>query len=171
MTQFPFGVRPDTQHFPLRNRIVSGLSLGLVVIEAGLGSGALITANMALEQGRQVFAVPGRVDSPHSKGSHRLIKSGAKLVEDADDVLSEFQDLFAGQPRAEAGSATPPSGVQLSESEQKVLDVIGNEETDLDVVIRQCGLTSAEVFATLLGLEMKRLVRQLPGKRLFRIKE
>lgn len=169
MTQFPFGVRPDTQHFPLRNRIVSGLSLGIIVVEAGLSSGALITANMALDQGRQVFAVPGRADSPQSKGCHRLIKNGAKLVEDAEDVLTEFEDLFPKGARPEAAQADPPA-LELSNVEQKVFAAVGDEETDLDVVIRQSGLTSAEVFATLLRLEMRRLIRQLPGKRLVRIK-
>ncbi|MFA6562587.1 MAG: DNA-processing protein DprA [Verrucomicrobiia bacterium] len=169
MTQFPFGVRPDTQHFPLRNRIVSGLSLGIIVVEAGVPSGALITANMALDQGRQVFAVPGKIDSPQSKGCHRLIKSGAKLVEDAEDVLSEFEDLFPKSSRPDAPPADAPT-LELSQAEQKVFDAMGDDETDLDHVIRQSGLTSAEVFATLLRLEMRRLVRQLPGKRFVRVK-
>ena len=168
MTQFPFGVKPDTRHFPLRNRIVSGLSLGTVVVEAGPGSGALITANMALDQGRQVFAVPGRIDSPQSKGCHRLIKGGAKLVEDAEDVLTEFEDLFPKSPRCDAPAADAPA-LELPEAEQKVFDAVGRDETDLDQVIRQSGLTSAEVFATLLRLEMKRRVRQLPGKRFVRM--
>ncbi|MFA5189534.1 MAG: DNA-processing protein DprA [Verrucomicrobiia bacterium] len=167
LTQFPFGVRPDAQHFPLRNRIVSGLSLGILVVEAGNGSGALITANMALDQGRQVFAVPGRIDSPQSKGCHRLIKGGAKLVEDVEDVLSEFEDLFPKVSRPDMPAADAPA-LELSEAEQKVFDAVGNDETDLDQVIRQSRLTSAEVFATLLQLEMRRRVRQLPGKRFVR---
>ena len=168
MTQFPFGVRPDTQHFPLRNRIVSGLSLGAIVVEAGIGSGALITANMALDQGRQVFAVPGKIDSPQSKGCHRLIKSGAKLVEDAEDIFSEFEDLFPKSSRPDAPPADAPA-LELPEAEQKVFDAVGTDETDLDQIIRQSGLTSADVFATLLRLEMKRRVRQLPGKRFVRV--
>jgi DNA processing protein len=172
LTQFPFGVRPDTQHFPLRNRIVSGLSLGLVVVEAGTTSGALITANMALEQGRQVFAVPGRVDSPQSRGCHRLIKSGAKLVEDAEDILTEFESLFPPVSRPGTPGAAPAeaTALELSEAERQVFDAVGDEETDLDGIIRQSGLTSADVFATLLRLEMRRLIRQLPGKRFVRIK-
>jgi DNA processing protein len=169
MTQFPFGVRPDTQHFPLRNRIVSGLSLGIIVVEAGVTSGALITANMALDQGRQVFAVPGKIDSPQSHGCHKLIKAGAKLVEDAEDVLTEFEELFPKSSRPAAPGAEPPT-LELTEDEQKVYDAVGDDETDVDVVIRQSGLTSAEVFATLLRLEMKRLVKQVPGKRFVHVK-
>jgi len=169
MTQFPFGVKPDVRHFPLRNRIVSGLSLGIIVVEAGLDSGAMITANMALDQGRQVFAVPGKIDSPQSKGCHRLIKSGAKLVEDAEDVMGEFEELFPKSQRPDAPAADA-TALELSEAERKVFDAVGDDEADLDHVIRQSGLTSAEVFATLLRLEMRRLVRQLPGKRFVRVK-
>ena len=94
MTQFPFNRRADKQSFPIRNRIVAGMTLGTVVVEANLSSGALITANMAVENGRQVFAVPGRIDSPQSKGCHELIKKGAKLCEGAEDILCEFEYLF-----------------------------------------------------------------------------
>jgi DNA processing protein len=169
MTQFPFGVKADPRHFPLRNRIVSGLSIGVVVIEAGISSGALITANMALDQGRQVFAVPGRVDSPHSKGCHRLIKSGAKLVEDAEDVLTEFEGLFPKTSRPEQAE-TSADTLEMTALEQKIFDAVGDDETAVDEVIRRSGLTSAEVFATLLRLEMRRLVRQMPGKRFVRVK-
>jgi DNA processing protein len=124
---------------------------------------------MALDQGRQVFAVPGKIDSPQSKGCHRLIKNGAKLVEDAEDVLSEFEELFPKSQRPDAPAVEAPA-LELSEAEQKVFDAVGDDETDLDHVIRQSGLTSAEVFATLLRLEMRRLVRQLPGKRFVRVK-
>src|SRR6185369_15777244 len=94
ITQFPFNRPADKQSFPIRNRIVAGMTLGTVVVEANATSGALITANMAVEAGRQIFAVPGRIDSPRSKGCHDLIKKGAKLCEGAEDVLSEFEYLF-----------------------------------------------------------------------------
>ena len=169
MTQFAFGRQGDTQSFPIRNRIVSGLLLGLVVVEAGLGSGALITAGMAADQGRQVYAVPGRVDSPHSRGCHKLLKSGAKLVENSEDVLSDFEYLFPQSQREKSVEKEPDaSAVALSEAERKILDAIGREETEIDVITKQSNLTTAQVSSTLLALEMKRLVKQLPGKRFVR---
>jgi DNA processing protein len=165
VTEFPFGVKPDRQNFPMRNRIISGWSLGVVVVEANLKSGALITASQAGEQGRHVFAVPGRVDQPQSRGCHRLIKDGAKLTEDAEDVLAEFEYLLPkkDRPVPDSENGTQPSLI-LSENEQKIIAAIGNEETPIDMIIRETGLTSACVSATLLALEMKRLVRQHPGK-------
>ena len=165
VSEFPFGVKPDRQNFPMRNRIISGWSLGVVVVEANLKSGALITASFAAEQGRQVFAVPGRADSALAKGSNKLIKDGAKLTEDAEDVLSEFEYLLPRRTKLEAaGVAEPGVTVKLSESEEKILAAIGTEEVGIDELIRGTGLTTACVSATLLNLEMKRLVKQLPGK-------
>ncbi len=161
VSEFPMGMKPDRQSFPMRNRIVSGWSLGVVVVEANLKSGALITAKFAGEQGRQVFAVPGRADSPLSKGSNRLIKDGAKLTEDVDDILSEFEYLL---PPAKKEPATTAPKLVVSETEQKVLAALGDQETTVDEVIQRSGLTSACVSATLLTLEMKRLVRQFPGR-------
>jgi DNA processing protein len=168
VTEFPFGVKPDRQNFPMRNRIISGWSLGVVVVEANLKSGALITAKQAGEQGREVFAVPGRADSILSRGANKLIKDGAKLTEDAEDVLSEFEYLLPR--RAEKSGAQPTEGggikpaLKLSDTEEKLMAFIGDEEVAIDDIIRGSGLTSAAVSATLLGLEMKRLVKQLPGK-------
>jgi DNA processing protein len=172
VTEFPFGVQPDRQNFPMRNRIISGWSLGVVVVEANLKSGALITANQAGEQGRQVFAVPGRADSILSKGANKLIKDGAKLTEDVEDILSEFEYLLpkmATEPAEPGlgGGGTKPA-LQLSETEEKVMAQVGNEEVAIDEIIRASGLTTACVSATLLALEMKRLVRQLPGKQYVR---
>src|SRR6266436_6733262 len=120
ITQFPFNRPGDKQSFPIRNRIVAGMTLGTVVV-ANLTSGALITANFAIEYGRQVFAVPGRIDSPRSKGCHDLIKKGAKLCEGAEDVLSEFEYLFpaSNRPPSPAESGTLPA-LTLSDNEQKV---------------------------------------------------
>src|SRR5205807_7385629 len=165
ITQFPFNRPPDKQSFPIRNRIVAGMTLGTVVVEANITSGALITANFANEYGRQVFAVPGRIDSPRSKGCHELIKKGAKLCEGAEDILSEFEYLFPASNRPPAASETGVlPALTLSENEQKIYDALSNEESTTDEVIRRCGLPSSTVSVTLLGLEMKRLVKQLPGK-------
>lgn len=168
VTEFPFGVKPDKQNFPMRNRIISGWSLGVVVVEANLKSGALITAAQAAEQGRQVFAVPGRADSILSRGANKLIKDGAKLTEDVEDVLSEFEYLLPRKAEETRDGAAESGGIKpalkLSETEAKVMALIGQEEMAIDEVIRGSGLTSAAVSATLLALEMKRIVRQLPGK-------
>jgi len=165
ITQFPFNRPADKQSFPIRNRIVAGMTLGTVVVEANLTSGALITANFATEYGRQVFAVPGRIDSPRSKGCHDLIKKGAKLCEGAEDILSEFEYLFpaSNKPPSLHETGVLPA-LELPANEQAVYDVLGNEEQAIDEVIRQCGLPSSAVSVALLGLEMKRVIRQLPGK-------
>jgi len=165
ITQFPFNRPADRQSFPIRNRIVAGMTLGTVVVEANLTSGALITANFATDYGRQVFAVPGRIDSPRSKGCHDLIKKGAKLCESVEDILSEFEYLFpaSNRPPTPAATGTLPA-MALNENEQKVYDLLGNEEISIDDVIRRSGLPSSAVSVALLSLEMKRLVWQLPGK-------
>ena len=165
MTQFPFNRKADKQSFPIRNRIVAGMTLGTVVIEANLTSGALITAGMAIDNGRQLFAVPGRIDSPQSKGCHDLIKKGAKLCEGAEDILSEFEYLFpsSNRPPSPVESGTLPA-LSLSDNEQKIHDVLSREELAMDDVIRRSGLPASAASVALLSLEMKRLVRQLPGK-------
>jgi DNA processing protein len=165
VTQFPFNRPGDKQSFPIRNRIVAGMTLGTVVVEANLTSGALITANFATEYGRQVFAVPGRIDSPRSKGCHDLIKKGAKLCEDAEDILSEFEYLFpaTNRPPSPAVTGVLPA-LELSENEQRVYDTLDHEECNVDEVIRKSALPASAVSVALLSLEMKRLIKQLPGK-------
>ena len=163
ITQFPFNRTADKQSFPIRNRIVAGMSLGAVVVEANLTSGALITANFATEYGRQVFAVPGRIDSPRSKGCHDLIKKGAKLCEGAEDILSEFEYLFPPTNRSSDQAAV--AALTLSENEQTIYDALkDSEELAIDEIIRASGLPASVVSVVLLSLEMKKLVRQLPGK-------
>jgi len=165
LTQFPFNRNGDRQSFAIRNRIVAGMTLGTVVVEADLHSGALITSNFATEYGRQVFAVPGRIDSPRSKGCHDLIKKGAKLCEGAEDILSEFEYLFpaSNKPKSAAETGILPA-FELSGNEQKVFDALEGEERAIDEVIRKSGLPSSAVSVALLSLEMKRVVKQLPGK-------
>jgi DNA processing protein len=165
VSQFPYNRKADKQSFAIRNRIVAGMTLGTVVVEANLTSGALITANFAIEYGRQVFAVPGRIDSPRSKGCHELIKKGAKLCEGVEDILSEFEYLFPSSNRPPAPNETGVlPALDLSENEQKIFGALDNEEVTIDDVIRKCGLPSSAVSVALFSLEMKRLVKQLPGK-------
>lgn len=166
ITQFPFNRNGDRQSFAIRNRIAAGMTLGTVVVEADLHSGALITANFATEYGRQVFAVPGRIDSPRSKGCHDLIKKGAKLCEGAEDILSEFEYLFPASNRPPSpGETGVLPALELSENEQKVYDSLkSQDETSIDEVIRKSSLPSSAVSVALLSLEMKRVVKQLPGK-------
>jgi DNA processing protein len=158
VTEFPFGRQPDKTTFPMRNRIVSGMSMGVVVVEAGPSSGAMITADQALEQGRSVFAVPGRIDVQASRGCHELIKAGAKLVTGVEDILKEFEFLI---PVRAAGAEPAPD---LNADERKLLSALDEGERDVDTLIRLTGLTPASVNCLLLGLEMKRLVRVLPGR-------
>jgi DNA processing protein len=169
VTQFPFNRPADKQSFPIRNRIVAGMTLGTVVVEANLTSGALITANFANEAGRQVFAVPGSIDSPRSKGCHNLIKNGAKLCEGAEDILSEFEYLFpaSNKPPSAMETGVLPA-LELTEPEQLIYGVLSHEELSIDDVIQQVALPVSAVSVALLSLEMKRLVRQLPGRRYVR---
>jgi DNA processing protein len=154
------------------------LSLGVIIVEAADRSGALISARHAAEQGREVFAVPGRVDSRTSRGCHRLIRDGAKLVETVDDVLQELGPLplptpaAAGDGQADDAAARVcvrhPAELQLNEPERKVLAAIGDEPVVVDQVIASCGLEAANVLATLSVLEMRRLVRRVSGNRVMR---
>ncbi|HNX52744.1 MAG TPA: DNA-processing protein DprA [Pontiellaceae bacterium] len=165
LSEYPLGRQADRQTFPYRNRIISGLSMGVIVVEAGFKSGALHTSDAAMEQGRSVFAVPGRIDSPASKGTNRLIKNGAKLVDNVNDILEEFELLIPpGQfERPEKASSARPE-VPLSEDEQLLVKVLWEEALDVDSLIRAAGLPSARVSALLIGLEMKRVVKMLPGR-------
>ena len=159
ITQFPFGRKGDKQSFPIRNRIVAGMTQGTAVVEANRASGALITANFAAEYGRTVYAVPGRVDSPRSAGCHDLIKDGAQLCESAEDVLTEFAHLQAIEP--EEPEIPMPT---LSHPEQHVFHVLTHEEMQQDEIIRRSELPAAQVSVILLQLEMKKLVQQHPGR-------
>ncbi len=164
LSEYTLGREADRTTFPYRNRVISGLSLGTVIVEADVGSGALMTADAALEQGRSVFAVPGRIDSAASRGAHRLIKAGARLLDDVDDVLQEFEMLIPPEHRQKADALDPRPRVQLSPDEQAVVRALYAEPLDVDTLARRAGLASATLNALLLGLEMKRVVRMLPGR-------
>src|ERR1051325_10536745 len=162
ISEFSMDIEPDRQTFPMRNRIISGWSHGILVVEAGLNSGALITAAQALEQGRAVYAIPGHINAPSAMGSNRLIQQGAKLVMDASDVLEDLQILLPDTtPSPEAAARPLPP---LSEEERRVDEAMHASEPSIDHSTARSELASAAVSATLLQLELKRLVKQLPGK-------
>ena len=164
ISEFPLGRQPDRTTFPYRNRVVSGLSMGVVVVEAGANSGALNTTDHALEQGRSVFAVPGRIDTPGAKGSHKLIKNGARLVEDVDDILQEFEFLIPPEKKKQAAALDERPEVQLSGDEQAVVRALWEGSLDVDSLTRKAALKMATMNSLLIGLEMKRVVRMLPGR-------
>jgi DNA processing protein len=187
ISEFAMSVRPDRQTFPMRNRIISGCSLGLLVIEAGVHSGALISAAQAGEQGRSVFAVPGPIDRPSSYGTNRLIQQGAKLVMDSSDILEELAELpgFGPLPRREpeteaeavkpgprdekTGAAAGQQLLLLKSAEEAILAAVERDETPIDRIILKCGLPTSVVSSTLFALELKKLVKQLPGKNYVRL--
>jgi DNA processing protein len=168
ISEFPFSTPPLAQHFPMRNRIISGLSLGVGIVEATEKSGSLITAKLALDQGREVFAVPGIIDSPGSKGTHRLIKEGAKLVENVHDILDEIRPQvtipLTRQTLNDANTSSAPQGKSMKETERTVLDVLTRRAVDVDTIIEQTGFKAKDVLTILLSLELNGHVEQQPGK-------
>jgi DNA processing protein len=165
ISEYPLGRQADRQTFPYRNRIISGLSMGVLVVEAGFKSGSLHTADAALEQGRSVFAVPGRIDHPAAKGTNRLIKNGAKLVDNVADILEEFELLIPpGELEEPERKAAARPEIPLSEGEKKLVEALWTGALDIDSLAREAGMTSAQISGVLLGLEMKRVVNILPGR-------
>jgi DNA processing protein len=154
---------PPSGAFPQRNRVITGMTLGVVVVEAAERSGALISARLAMEQGREVFAVPGRIDSRTSRGCHRLIRDGARLVESVDDVLDELGPLVEAAPRPDGQVVHHPAELQLNGQELQVLNAIDTDPTSIDQVVAASGLPVHRVLSTISVLEMRSLVRRISG--------
>lgn len=169
ISEWPPGTLARKEHFPRRNRLISGLSEGVLVVEAGVQSGSLITARLAAEQGREVFAIPGSIHNPLSRGTHRLIRDGAKLVETAQDIFEELIGTLGARLRqaneiTSIDSTSSPSGTtQIDPEQQKVLDCLGFDPHSADTLIASSGLTPAEVSSILLMLELAGHVTTLPG--------
>ena len=169
IAELPVGSPPHNHHFPRRNRIISGLSLGVLVAEAATNSGSLITAKLALEQGREVFAVPGSVREEACRGSNGLIKEGAKLIECAADILDELRPQLEPSSRMRIGAApVTETPIGFGKDETVVYDALSYDPCSVDAVIEQTGLSAAQVAATLLALELRGRVRQLPGQQYMR---
>lgn len=167
VSEFPPGTPPRAEHFPARNRIISGLTLGVVVVEAAERSGALITARLAAEQGREVFAVPGSIRGRQSAGAHRLIQDGAKLVQGVDDILDELPELRGLHPRAHtrahAGARTPAPLPDPCDAQ--VLQVLDDNPMHVDTLVRACALPAAKVLERLTYLEMSGYIMRLDDHR------
>ena len=162
LSEFPMGSPPEGGHFPRRNRIISGLSIGVVIVQASAESGSLITAGYALEQGREVFAVPGNVGAEGSRGTNQLIKEGAKLVESSEDILEEILPQW----RREGATAQKgdPAVLSLTEPEKTLYGLLGETPSHIDAIIRESRLDPGRVSSLLLNLELKGLISQWPGK-------
>ncbi len=177
ISEFPMGCQPDPGHFPVRNRIVSGLALGTLVIEAPRKSGALITARLAMEQNREVFAVPGNIFSPYGEGCHRLIKDGAKLVENVYDIIGEVESglenlkvadsVRVADPAADASGGGPVEA-KMSADERKVFSFLSAVPAHIDDIIEECDLVASRAAGALVTLELKGLIQQLSGKQFIR---
>jgi DNA processing protein len=168
ISQFPMGTAPLPQHFPLRNRVIAGLTLGTVVVEAAERSGALITARHAGELGREVYAVPGNVSSPGSQGTNRLIQDGAKLVQGWEDVVAEWPPEWRRALRGAAAGRQEPPAPSADPAERAILALVGDEPLAVDAVVERSGLPTGAVAARLSALEVRGLVRRVAGQRYVR---
>jgi DNA protecting protein DprA len=164
VSEFPLGTPPASKNFPRRNRVISGLSLGTLVVEAGLRSGSLITARHALEQGREVFAVPGSIHNPLARGCHALLRQGAKLVETADHILEELDALALACAQAQDAPVVPPATTPALDPEyQRILDCLGYDPISIEVLVERTGLTADAVSSMLLILELQGYVASHAG--------
>ncbi len=169
LSETPPRMQPQSGMFPQRNRLISGLSLGVLVVEAAQRSGALITVRHAVEQNRDVFAVPGRIDNRMARGCHQLIRDGATLVESADDLLQQLGHLVEAAQWDDGRQIQHPAELSLTEVERRVLDQVGADATPLERVIEQVGLPTSQVLAAVSALEVRRLIRRSAGGQVCRV--
>ena len=175
ITEFPPGTAPNKENFPRRNRIISALSLGILVVEAGKGSGSLITADCALEQGKEVFAIPGNISSAFSRGTNELIKKGARVVTGVDDIVEELAPVLKGfiaEGKTASCTTEPPEQPvspvdELSADERLAVGALGPEPRHIDEIAREIGFGAPRMMGVLLSLELKGVVRQSAGKKFF----
>ena len=171
LSEFPIGSPPRREHFPQRNRLISGLSLGTLVIEAARRSGSLITARLAGEQGREVFAIPGSIHNPLARGCHQLIRQGAKLVESAGDILDELAPLIDHVMQNQIAPATRGPVIERDADYERLLSVLGFDPATVDQLVEKSGLTIDQVSSMLLILELESEVESLHGGRFSRLKK
>ena len=170
ISEYPLGTPPRRQHFPERNRILTGLCLGVLVVEAAMKSGTLISARLAAEQGREVFAIPGSIHNALARGCHRLIRQGAKLVETAEDIVSELGVLVEGVRQAsEAPTPAREPDLPADPSRENLLNAMGHDPVDIDDLLEQSGLTIAELSSMLLILELEGKIEKLAGGQYVRL--
>lgn len=165
VSEFPMNTPPDFRNFPPRNRLISGLSLGVLVVESSLNSGSLITAQWALEQGKEVFAIPGNIDNIYSRGTHKLIKEGAKLVEDVTDIIQELGPIAEFLNSCDESETSDPRSLSLNSQEKKIFSLLSSSPKDIEEIIQITGLPTSVISSTLMILEIKKLIKQLSGKR------
>ncbi|MGB9772932.1 MAG: DNA-processing protein DprA [Bacteroidota bacterium] len=173
ISEFPMGEKPDSGNFPRRNRIISGMTLGTIIIESAEDGGAMITASTALDQNREVFAVPGSVLDKRSSGCHRLIKEGrAKLITSVDDVLAELEASLRPILKRRHGEEKreSPAAESLNLFERKLYDVLAEGTLHIDLIAEKAGMSTSDALVHLLSLEFKNMVRQLPGKMFSRVR-
>ncbi|MDI6727433.1 MAG: DNA-processing protein DprA [Thermodesulfovibrionales bacterium] len=172
ISEFPMGTPPNKENFPQRNRLISGLSLGVLVVEAAARSGSLITAGCALDQGKDVFAVPGSITSANSEGTHELIKKGAKLVQKAEDILEDIAPHLKGlrgsaNGLSEENLSVNLNGLEINDEEKAICNLLGSEPKHIDIISREAEMHAGRALGILLGLEIKGIVKQSEGKRFY----